>query len=76
MTLEIVVELESSCETVRRARVRQKHTMTTAGAAKLSATFSLSSLSQTHPDIEVDFFDDTAAVVQVQAQLVQAQAFL
>lgn len=32
--------------------------------------------AQTHPDIEVDFFDDTAAVVQVQTQLVQAQSFL
>lgn len=33
-------------------------------------------LLKTHPDIEVDFFDDTTAVVQVQTQLVQAQAFL
>lgn len=30
MTLEIVVELQSSCETVKGARVPQKHTMTAA----------------------------------------------
>ena len=34
------------------------------------------SVIKSHPDIEVDFLDDTAAVVQVQTQLVQAQSFL
>lgn len=55
MTLEIVVELECSCETVKGARVRQKHTMTTV----VHESWQL----KTHPDIEVDFLDDTAAVV-------------
>lgn len=30
----------------------------------------------TYPDIEVDFFDESTAVVKVQAQLIQAQSFL
>lgn len=72
MTLKIVVELLSSCETFGKC-ARQKHKMTTCWEERAT---SFPPLLKTHPDIEVDFFDDTTAVVQVQAQLVQAQAFL
>lgn len=72
MTLKIVVELRSSCETSVKC-ARQKHKMTTCGEQR---DISVRPLLKTHPDVEVDVFDDTTAVVQVQAQLVQAQAFL
>lgn len=70
MTMEIVVELECSCETVKGARVRQKHTMTTAERQPRNLTLLPCLFIKTHPDIEVDFLDDTAAVVQIQAELV------
>lgn len=81
MTLEIVVELQSSCETVKGARVPQKHTMTAAAAAVVLMVVESWDplrpvLIKTHPHIEVDLLDDTTAVVQVQTQLVQAQSFL
>lgn len=45
------------------------------GGGKRDITFAPLFL-KTHPNIEVDFFDDATAIVQVQAQLVQAQALL
>lgn len=72
MALKIVVELRNSCETFVKC-ARQKHKMTTCWKQR---DISFPPPLKTHPDIEVDFFDDTTAVVQVQAQLVQAQAFL
>lgn len=72
MTLKIVVQLRSSCETFKCAR--QKHQMTTCREGG-NVTVLLLCL-KTHPNIEVDFFDDATAIVQVQAQLVQAQALL
>lgn len=73
MTLKIVVQLRSSCETFKCAR--QKHQMTTCREGE-NVSLLLLLFSITHPNIEVDFFDDATAIVQVQAQLVQAQALL
>lgn len=72
MTSEIVVQLRSSCETFAEY-ARQKHNTATRGE---QGDTSLGALFHTHPDIEVDFSDGSTAVVQVQAQLLQAQAFL
>lgn len=74
MTLKIVVQLRSSCETFKWAR--QKHQMTTCREGENVTLLLLLFFKKTHPNIEVDFFDDATAIVQVQAQLVQAQALL
>lgn len=75
MTLEIVVELQRSCETVKSASVR-KITYDVYCCLEESCQPSSHVLIKTHPDIEVDFLNDTAAFVQVQAQLVETQSFL
>lgn len=65
----LLLNSSESYETAEGARARQQHSVA-------CGVDSYSYLIKTHPDIEVDFLDDTASVVKVQAELFQAQSFL
>lgn len=72
MTFQSVVVLERSCETATGCTSSTPTQHTAAAEGPLPHSL----LQSIYPDIEVDLFDESTAVVQVQAQLVQAQALL